>query len=166
MTVVELANQVMPPLDPEIAVYAAQQLVSKGVTLVLGDGVTGIRAEAATEASRCARRRERPSARIWLCSAIGVRPETQLAQSAGLEIGERGGIRVDSQMRTSDPRIWAVGDAVEVRNYVTGQWELVPLAGPANRQGRVAADAICGRDTNFRGVQGTAVCGFFGMTVA
>ena len=63
-------------------------------------------------------------------------------------------------MRTSDANIWAIGDAVEVKNWVTGQWELVPLAGPANRQGRVAADVICGRDTRFRGVQGTAVCGF------
>ena len=97
---------------------------------------------------------------------IGVRPETLLAQNAGLEIGQRGGIRVDSQMRTSDPHIWAVGDAVEAMNSVTGQWELVPLAGPANRQGRVAADAICGRDVHFRGAQGTAVCGFFGLTVA
>jgi rhodanese-related sulfurtransferase len=69
-------------------------------------------------------------------------------------------------MRTGDPRIWAVGDAVEVRNRVTGQWELIPLAGPANRQGRVAADAICGRDAHFDGVQATAVCGFFAMTVA
>jgi len=69
-------------------------------------------------------------------------------------------------MRTSDPRIWAVGDAVEVRNRVTGQWELIPLAGPANRQGRVAADAICGRDAHFDGVQATAVCGFFDLTVA
>jgi NADPH-dependent 2,4-dienoyl-CoA reductase/sulfur reductase-like enzyme len=69
-------------------------------------------------------------------------------------------------MRTSDPRIWAVGDAVEVRNRVTGQWELIPLAGPANRQGRVAADTICGRDAHFDGVQGTAVCGFFDLTVA
>jgi rhodanese-related sulfurtransferase len=98
--------------------------------------------------------------------AIGVRPETALARTAGLELGERGGIRVDRQMRTSDPRIWAVGDAVKVRNRVTGQWELIPLAGPANRQGRVAADAICGRDAHFDGVQATAVCGFFGLTVA
>ena len=98
--------------------------------------------------------------------AIGVRPESSLAREAGLEIGDRGGIRVDSQMRTSDPHIWAVGDAVEVRNRVTGQWELIPLAGPANRQGRIAADVICGRDSRFSSVQATAVCGFFGLTVA
>ena len=89
-----------------------------------------------------------------------------MRKSAGLQIGNRGGIRVDEQMRTSDPRIWAVGDAVEVRDVVTDEWVLVPLAGPANRQGRVAADSICGRDSRFRGVQGTSVCAVFGLTVA
>ena len=98
--------------------------------------------------------------------AIGVRPETSLARNAGLAIGARGGIRVDDQMLTSDKNIWAVGDAVEVVNRVTGASELIPLAGPANRQGRIAADVIAGRDAHFHGVQGTAICGFFGLTVA
>jgi rhodanese-related sulfurtransferase len=98
--------------------------------------------------------------------AIGVRPETDLAKNAGLQIGSRGGIRVDPQMRTSDPKIWAVGDAVEVTDYVTGQPALIPLAGPANRQGRVAADVICGRNSVFRGVQGTAICSVFGLAAA
>ena len=98
--------------------------------------------------------------------SIGVRPEIKLAKEAGLEIGSRGGIRVNEQMRTSDPKIWAVGDAVETRNIVTGEWGVVPLAGPANRQGRVAADSICGRESKFRGVQGTAVCGLFDLTIA
>jgi rhodanese-related sulfurtransferase len=98
--------------------------------------------------------------------AIGVRPETGLARAAGLEIGPRGGIRVDAQMRTSDPAIWAVGDAVEVRDFVTGQPALIPLAGPANRQGRIAADVICGRDSTFRGSQGTAICGVLGLAIA
>ena len=98
--------------------------------------------------------------------ALGVRPDTVLAKAAGLEIGERGGIRVDDQMRTSDPDIFAVGDAIEVRDVVTGQWELVALAGPANRQGRIAADVIAGRDSRFRGTQGTAIVGLFGATVA
>ena len=98
--------------------------------------------------------------------AIGVRPETALAKAAGLEIGERGGIRVDEQMRTSDPDIFAVGDAVEVKDYVTGEWSLIPLAGPANRQGRIVADVIAGRDSRFRGTQGTSVIGIFGATVA
>jgi hypothetical protein len=98
--------------------------------------------------------------------AIGVKPETSLAKSAGLEIGSKGGIRVDESMRTSDPHIWAVGDAVEVRDCVTGEWSFLPLAGPASRQGRIAADTICGGDSKFRGSQATAVCGCFGLTIA
>ena len=93
--------------------------------------------------------------------AIGVRPETALAKMAGIEIGQRGGIRVDEQMRTSDPDIFAVGDAVEVKDFVTGQWTLIPLAGPANRQGRIAADVIAGRDSRYRGTQGTSICQIF-----
>ncbi|MDR9459776.1 MAG: rhodanese-like domain-containing protein, partial [Dehalococcoidia bacterium] len=88
------------------------------------------------------------------------------ARQAGLEIGALGGVRVDDHMRTSDDRIWAVGDAVEVRDFITGEWTLVPLAGPANRQGRTAADAILGRDVRFRGVQATSVCRTFNMTIA
>jgi rhodanese-related sulfurtransferase len=98
--------------------------------------------------------------------AIGVRPETELAKAAGLEIGQRGGIRVDEHMRTSDPDIFAVGDAVEVKDFVTGEWSLIPLAGPANRQGRIVADVIAGRDSRFRGTQGNSVIGLFGGTVA
>jgi rhodanese-related sulfurtransferase len=98
--------------------------------------------------------------------ALGVRPETALAKAAGLTIGERGGIRVDAQMRTSNRDIFAVGDAVEVSDVVTGEPTLVALAGPANRQGRIAADAIAGRDTRFRGSQGTSIIGLFGAAVA
>ena len=98
--------------------------------------------------------------------ALGVRPDTTLAKTAGLEIGERGGIRVDEQMRTSDPDIFAVGDAVEVKDFVTGEWSLVALAGPANRQGRIAADVIAGRDSRYRGTQGTSIIGLFGAAAA
>jgi rhodanese-related sulfurtransferase len=98
--------------------------------------------------------------------AIGVRPDTTLAKLAGLEVGERGGIRVDEHMRTSDPNIFAVGDAIEVKDFVTSQWSLVALAGPANRQGRIAADVIAGRDSRYRGTQGTAIIGLFGGAVA
>jgi rhodanese-related sulfurtransferase len=98
--------------------------------------------------------------------AIGVRPDTALAKMAGLEIGERGGIRVDDQMRTSNPDIFAVGDAIEVKDFVTGEWSLVALAGPANRQGRIAADVIAGRDAHFRGAQGTSIIGLFGAAAA
>jgi rhodanese-related sulfurtransferase len=98
--------------------------------------------------------------------ALGVRPDTTLARTAGLEIGERGGIRVDEHMRTSDPDIFAVGDAIEVKDFVTGQWSLVALAGPANRQGRIAADVIAGRDSRYRGTQGTSIIGLFGGAAA
>ena len=165
VTIVELANQVMPPLDPEMAEYAKQRLESRGVTLVLGDAVAEFGQGTNGNLQVHTKSGKAYEAELVVL-AIGVRPETQLMRDAGLEIGERGGVRVDSQMRTSDPRIWAVGDAVEVRNRVTGQWELVPLAGPANRQGRIAADVICGRDAHFDGVLGTAVCGFFDLTVA
>ena len=98
--------------------------------------------------------------------ALGVRPDTTLAKAAGLEIGERGGIRVDEHMRTSDPDIFAVGDAIEVKDFGTGQWSLIALAGPANRQGRIAADVIAGRDSRYRGTQGTSIIGLFGGAAA
>jgi rhodanese-related sulfurtransferase len=98
--------------------------------------------------------------------ALGVRPETKLAKAAGLTIGETGGIRVDEQMRTSDPDIFAVGDAVEVTDFVTGRPSLIALAGPANRQGRIAAEVIVGRDSRFRGAQGTSIIGLFGLAAA
>ena len=97
---------------------------------------------------------------------IGVKPETALAEMAGVEVGRLGGIRVDDQLHTSDPDIFAVGDAVEKVDCMTGEWSLVALAGPANRQGRIAADVICGRDSRFRGTQGTAILGAFGGAVA
>jgi rhodanese-related sulfurtransferase len=98
--------------------------------------------------------------------AIGVRPDITLAKQSGLEIGGLGGIRVDDKMRTRDERIWAVGDAVEVRDFVSGEWSLLPMAGIANRQGRIAADVILGREAKFRGAQGTMVCKVFDITVA
>ena len=133
----------MPPLDPEMARLVERYLVKHGVQLELNDGVAGFRQaadgslEVLTESGKA-----HPADIVIL--AIGVRPETALAKAAGLEIGQRGGIRVDEHMRTSDPDILAVGDAVEVKDFVTGQWTLIPLAGPANRQGRIAADVIAG----------------------
>ena len=165
VTVAELLPQVLPPLDPEIAAYAQNRLESNGVIVRLGDGVAGFE----PDGNRGLRVRTQSGAALnadIVILSIGVRPDTKLAAAAGLQLGERGGIRVDSQMRTSDPRIWAVGDAVEVKNRVTGRYELIPLAGPANRQGRIAADAICGRGSHFDGSLGTAICGAFGLTVA
>jgi rhodanese-related sulfurtransferase len=95
---------------------------------------------------------------------LGVKPEVALAKAAGLEIGERGGIRVNEHLQTSDPQIWAVGDAIEVRDAVTGQWCLIPLAGPANRQGRIAADNILGRSWRYEGTWGTAILRLFNLT--
>lgn len=101
--------------------------------------------------------------------SIGIRPRVELAKAAGLTIGENGGIWVNDYMQTSDESIWAVGDAVELKDYITGNQTMVPLAGPASRQGRIAADAIFGEAANkrpFRGVQATSVCGILGLTVA
>lgn len=165
VTVVDALPQVMAPLDAEMTEPVMRCLEANRVDLHLGDGVTGFEADARGGLVVRTAGGASLTADIVIL-AIGVRPEVALARAAGLEIGELGGIRVDESMRTSDPAIWAVGDAVEVRHTVTGRWCLMPLAGPANRQGRVAADAICGRNARFRGVQGTAVCGIFGMTVA
>jgi NADPH-dependent 2,4-dienoyl-CoA reductase/sulfur reductase-like enzyme/rhodanese-related sulfurtransferase len=170
VTVLEMAPQVLPPLDPEMAGYVARHLEARGVALRLGDGVAGFEPDAPADGgSESLRVRTGSGASLaadLVILSIGVRPEVALAEGCGLDLGERGGIRVDDSMQTSDPRIFAVGDAVEVRDSVTGQAALVPLAGPANRQGRIAADAIFGRPKGFRGVQGTAVCGVFGLTVA
>jgi NADPH-dependent 2,4-dienoyl-CoA reductase/sulfur reductase-like enzyme/rhodanese-related sulfurtransferase len=164
VTVLEQLPQVMPPLDPEMAVSVAQHLTARGVALRLGDGLARIEpaGDGLTVVSQGGGRL--PADLVIL--AIGVRPETGLARAAGLPIGARGGIVVDEQMRTADPRIWAVGDVVEVHDVLTGQETVLPLAGPANRQGRVAAESIAGRLTRFRGVQATAVVGVLGMTVA
>jgi NADPH-dependent 2,4-dienoyl-CoA reductase/sulfur reductase-like enzyme/rhodanese-related sulfurtransferase len=165
VTLVELLDQVLAPLDREHASLVASQLARHGVRLALADGVAGFEQkeggslEVHTQAGKAY-----PADVVIL--ALGVRPETMLARTANLEIGERGGIRVDEQMRTSDPDIFAVGDAVEVRDFVTGEWSLVALAGPANRQGRIAADVIAGRDSRFRGTQGTAIVGLFGTSIA
>ena len=165
VTLVEAQPQVMSTMDPEMVSPAHDELKRRGVSLRLGDSVTGF--EAMPEGGLRARLASGEEVRADIVIlAIGVRPETKLARDAGLEIGELGGIRVDDRMVTSDPRIWAVGDAVEVRDVVTGRWILVPLAGPANRQGRIAADVINGRDRRFRGVQATAVCGVFDLTIA
>lgn len=164
VTLIELAQQVMPPLDAEMAEYAKQRLQERGVRLALGDAVEAF--EAAESGLRVKTQSGRTFDADMVVLSIGVRPETALAKAAGLELGARGGIRVNDQMQTSDAAIWAVGDAVEVRNRITGQWELIPLAGPANRQGRIAADVISGRDAHFHGVQATAVCGFLDLTVA
>ncbi len=165
VTVLEKLPQVMPPLDPEVAAPLTEHLIAKGVRLHLGDGLARIDEGADGRLIVVAESGASFPADLVIL-AIGVRPENDLAKTAGLKIGSRGGIVVDSQMRTSDPEIWAVGDVVEVPDVLTGQDTVLPLAGPANRQGRVAAESIAGRETNFRGIQATAVVGVLGLTVA
>jgi len=165
VTLIEKLDQVMPPLDPEMARLVERYMVKNGVRLELNDGVSGFQpcADGSLEVLTSSGKKH-PADIVIL--AIGVRPETELAKMAGIEIGQCGGIRVDEHMRTSNPDIFAVGDAVEVKDFVTGQWTLIPLAGPANRQGRIAADVIAGRDSRFRGTQGTSICQIFEAAIA
>jgi NADPH-dependent 2,4-dienoyl-CoA reductase/sulfur reductase-like enzyme/rhodanese-related sulfurtransferase len=164
VTLIQRGDQVMGPLDLEMARYVERHIGNHGVHLVLNDGAAGFQQADGSLQVLTQSGKVYPADIVVL--GIGVRPESWLAKDAGLEIGERGGIRVDDQMRTSDPDIFAVGDAVEVKDFGTDQWSLVALAGPANRQGRIAADVIAGRDSRFRGTQGTAIIGLFGGAAA
>ena len=165
VTLVEMLDQVLAPLDPEFARLVQGYLKRHGLHLALGDGVAGFKQLDGGALEVRTKSGEAYPADVVIL-ALGVRPDTALAKAAGLAIGERGGIRVDEQMRTSDPDIFAVGDAIEVKDFVTGQWSLVALAGPANRQGRIAADVIAGRSSRFRGTQGTSIIGLFGGAAA
>jgi NADPH-dependent 2,4-dienoyl-CoA reductase/sulfur reductase-like enzyme/rhodanese-related sulfurtransferase len=164
-TLVEMLPQIMPNLDPEIARPLEERLATRGCHLALGHAVQGFE--------------QAPNGGLTVSTAdgsqhtgdivilgLGVKPETTLAKSAGLVLGSTGGIKVDAHMRTSDPSIYAVGDAVESTHIVTGQPMVLALAGPANRQGRIAADHIAGRPSTFRGVQGTSAIGVFGLAAA
>lgn len=167
VTIVEMQNHVMPAIDEEMAAPIHAHLKSSGISLRLGSPVTRFQQLDAGKILITLASGETERVDMAILS-IGVRPEIELARAAGLKIGALGGIQVDKFMQTSDPHIWAVGDAVEVKDCITGSNNLIPLAGPANRQGRVAADAISGRPgiSGFRGAQATAVCGVMGMTVA
>ena len=165
VTLIQKPDHVLSPLDPEIACLVQGHIKRHGVQVVAKDGVVGFKQldggaiEVQTSSGKLF-----PADIVIL--AIGVKPDTTLAKSAGLEIGERGGILVDDHMRTSVPDILAVGDAIEVKDFVTGEQSLIALAGPANRQGRIAADVICGRDSRYRGTQGTSIIGLFGGAAA
>ena len=165
VTLIQKLPQVLGPLDPEVARLVESHVGRNGVQVVLNDKAAGF-----TQLEGGAIEVQTDSGKTYpadiVILAIGVRPDTSLAEAAGLEIGERGGIRVDDHMRTSDPDIFAVGDAIEVKDAVTGEWSLVALAGPANRQGRIAADVIAGRDSRYRGTQGTSIIGLFGGAAA
>lgn len=165
VTLIEAQSQVMAPLDPEMVAPVHERLRSHNITLCLGDSVAEFKLNSNGGIDVATKSGATYTAELVILG-IGVRPETALAKDAGLEIGDRGGICVNDQMQTSDRNIWAVGDAVEVKDFVTREWTVIPLAGPANRQGRIAANVICGRDSTFRGIQGTSVCGVFGLTIA
>ncbi len=183
-TLVELQDQVLPPLDKEMTTPIVEKLAAKGVTVLLSQSAAGFEQQVP---SPCRTRQDGRGAGgeggliVRLKSGdclpaqlviigVGVRPESKLAVDAGLEVGPRGGIRVNDHLVTSDPDIYAVGDAIEVEDFVSGGPAQIPLAGPANRQGRIAADNIFGRSVQYRGTQGTAIVGVFelsaGMTGA
>jgi len=164
VTVVELADHVIGPLDYEMAAIVHQHLKTKNVELYLNDGVksfndTGKYIEAVLSSGKVLQG-------DMVVLGIGVKPETGLAKEAGLQLGKTGGILVDEHMRTSDPDIYAVGDAVEVKDFVGGDPVLIPLAGPANKQGRIAANNVCGIKDSYRGTQGTSIVKVFDLTVA
>ncbi|WP_076537247.1 FAD-dependent oxidoreductase [Shewanella sp. UCD-KL21] len=182
-TVIEMAEQVMTPVDREMAGFAHAEIRQQGVDLQLGvaleaveftpcDNILSIESgeneahqHKQGKLSLTLNNGESLDTDI-LIMAIGVRPETKLAKEAGLKIGDLGGIYTNENMQTSDPDIYAVGDAVEDKDFVTGKQTLVPLAGPANRQGRMAADNMLGRNETYKGTQGTAICKIFDLAVA
>jgi NADPH-dependent 2,4-dienoyl-CoA reductase/sulfur reductase-like enzyme/rhodanese-related sulfurtransferase len=182
-TLIEMADQVMTPVDREMAGFAHAEIREQGIDLKLGvvlqaieyipnDHIASIGSgedeehqHIEGELNLTLNNGESLTTDI-LIMAIGVRPETKLAEEAGLQIGELGGIYTNEMMQTSDPSIYAVGDAVEEKDFVTGAQTLVPLAGPANRQGRMAADNMLGRNETYQGTQGTAICKIFELAVA
>ena len=164
VTIVQRPKQLMNPFDSDMASFIHSEMRRHGIKLALGHTVEGfVEKEDGVEVLL----KEEPS----LCAdmvvlAIGVTPDTYLAGEAGLELGIKGSILVNDRMETSIPDIYAVGDAVQVKHYVTGQEALISLAGPANRQGRIAADNICGGDSRYPGSQGSSVIKVFDMTAA
>jgi len=164
VTVIELADHVIGPLDYDMAALVHQHLKSKGVEFYLKDAVKSfVDTDSYIIAELTSGRSIKADMAII---GIGVKPETRIAQSAGLKLGKTGGILVDKFMRTSDPDIYAVGDAVEVTDFVSGAPALMPLAGPANKQGRIAANNICGMEESYDGTQGTSIVKVFDIAVA
>lgn len=164
VTIVQRADQVLPPLDYDMAAQIHTLLRSHGVHLKLGSAVAGF--ESSGEQVVTLLEGEQPLHSDMVLLAIGVTPDTALAREAGLTLGQKGAIRVNDRMETSVPDIYAVGDAVEVEHFVTKERAVVALAGPANRQGRIAADNICGGDSRYSGAQGSSVIKLFKLTAA
>lgn len=164
VTIVQRADQVLPPMDYDMAAQIHTLLRSHGVHLKLGSAVAGF--ESSGEQVVTLLEGEQPLHSDMVLLAIGVTPDTALAREAGLTLGQKGAIRVNGRMETSVPDIYAVGDAVEVEHFVTKERAVVALAGPANRQGRIAADNICGGDSRYSGAQGSSVIKLFELTAA
>ncbi|MGE5372236.1 MAG: FAD-dependent oxidoreductase [Solirubrobacterales bacterium] len=164
VSLVEMSAQVMPPLDPEMAALVHRVLRRQGVELFLSEQVTELVEIEQVTAVRLASGKELRADMVIV--GAGNQPETALAAEAGLALGATGGIAVDEHLRTSDEAVYAVGDAIEVRSFVGGQPALIPLAGPANRQGRLVADIICGREAKYEGTLGTAIAKLFDLVIA
>ena len=165
VTLIELLPQVFVPFDYDMASFVHDTLKRNGINLILGAGVSGF-AEAADGSAEVRISGKEPLYADLVILAVGVAPDNALAESAGLKTGVKGAIQVNEKMETSVPDIYAVGDAAEIRNLITGDPALVPLAGPANKQGRIAADNICGGNSAFKGAQGSSVLKLFEMTFA
>ncbi|PGZ95274.1 CoA-disulfide reductase [Bacillus pseudomycoides] len=163
VTLVEMNNQVMPPIDYEMAAYVHEHMTKHGVQLILEDGV-----EAFEEDGKVIRLKSGTKIHTdMIILSIGVQPESSLAKDAGLELGVRGTIKVNETLQTSDPSIYAIGDAIEVKDFVTETETMIPLAWPANRQGRLLADIVHGRaESIYKGTMGTSIAKVFEMTVA
>jgi len=164
VTVVELADHVIGPMDLDMAAIVHQHMKSKDVELYLKDGVKSLSSINTCVVIELNSGKSLKADMVIL--GVGVRPESRLAVEAGLKIGTTGGIWVDEYMCTSNPDIYAVGDAVEVIDYITGNPSLIPLAGPANKQGRIAANNICGLADKYEGTQGSSIVKVFDITVA
>lgn len=164
VTIVQRPRQLMTPFDADMAALIHREVRAHGVHLALGHTVEGF-AEA-DGGVQVLLKGEQPLQADMVVLAIGVTPDSHLAADAGLELGLKGSIAVNDRMQTSDPDIYAVGDAVQVNHFVTGQPALIALAGPANKQGRIAADNIAGGDSHFKGSQGSSVLKIFGLTAA
>lgn len=164
VTIVQRPKQLMNPFDPDMAAFIHSEMRRHGVKLALGHTVEGF--EEKDGGVDVLLKDEQPLHADMVILAIGVSPETTLAKDAGLELGIKGSIVVNDRMETSISDIYAVGDAVQVKHFVTGQDVLISLAGPANKQGRIAADNICGGDSHYTGSQGSSVIKIFGMTAA
>ncbi len=164
VTIVQRPNQLLNPLDYDMASFVHAKMRQKGVRLMLGHSVEGFAEE--NGQIQVILKDAEPLQADMVLLAIGVQPDTELAKNAGIKLGIKGSILVNNHMETSVPDIYAAGDAVEVKHYITGEKALISLAGPANKQGRIAADNICGGDSAYLGSQGSSVIKVFDMTVA